>query len=196
MLLALFPVVGCLSRRGNPGRDHVGALTENNKQVTAVLSTLKDHGVQEQDIQTTQLSINPVFERQDLNDTHPPKIDGYRVQNGPSAKLRDIQGAGAAIDAAVQAGGDAAHIESISFSFADPSRLLVEARKQAIDDAKDRAHQLTDGLDVALGNVILIYESDLSSGPTTQEFASPKICGNHSSPTSGGQGFPSSRCRL
>lgn len=87
MLLALFPVVGCLSRRGNPGRDHVGTLTENNKQVTAVLSTLKDHGGQEQDIQTTQLSINPVFERQDLNDTHPPKIDGCRVQNGLSARL-------------------------------------------------------------------------------------------------------------
>ncbi len=147
------------------------ALIENNKQAAAVLSALKDHGIQERDIQTTQLSINPVMERQAPGDTHPPKIVGYRIRNGLSAKLRDIQGAGAVIDAAVQAGGDATRIEGVSFSFADPSSLLGEARKRAIDDARDRAQQLTDGFGVGLGNVISISESNLSGRPTTREFA-------------------------
>ncbi|MBW0009996.1 MAG: SIMPL domain-containing protein, partial [Pseudonocardiales bacterium] len=39
------------------------ALTENNRQAAAVLSALKDHGTQERDIQTTQLSIEPVTEQ-------------------------------------------------------------------------------------------------------------------------------------
>ncbi|MGH3781304.1 MAG: SIMPL domain-containing protein [Pseudonocardiaceae bacterium] len=147
------------------------ALTENNKQAAAVQSALREHGIQERDIQTTQLSIDPVMERQDQNDTRPPKTTAYRVRNGLSAKLRDIQGAGTVIDAAVQAGGDATRIEGISFSFADPSRLLGEARKRAIDDAGDRARQLTDGLGVGLGDVISISESDLSGGSTIRQFA-------------------------
>jgi uncharacterized protein YggE len=151
-----------------------GALTENNKQAAAVLSALKDHGIQERDIQTTQLSIDPVMARQDQNDT-PPKIVGYRVRNGLSAKLRDIQGAGAVIDAAVRAGGDATRIEGISFSFADPSSLLVEAWKRAIDDASARAQQLADGLGVGLGNVISISESDLSGGSTPRVFSAATV---------------------
>ncbi|MGB6162642.1 MAG: SIMPL domain-containing protein [Pseudonocardiaceae bacterium] len=147
------------------------ALTDNNKHATAVLSALKDHGVQERDIQTTQLSIDPVFEQQAPNDTRPPKIVGYRARNGLSVKVRDIQGSGVVIDAAVHAGGDATRIEGISFSFADPSSLLIEARKRAVDDARARAQQLADGFAVVLGNAISISESDLSGGPTIRQFA-------------------------
>jgi uncharacterized protein YggE len=136
------------------------ALTENNKRVAVVLSALKDHGVQEKDIQTTELTIDPV-----TDNARPPKIVSYQVRNGLSVELRDIQGAGLVIDAAVQAGGDATRIESISFSFADPSSLLIQARKRAVDDAKDRAQQLADGLGVGLGNVISISESDANGGP-------------------------------
>lgn len=136
------------------------ALTENNKRAAAVLSALKDHGIQKKDIQTTELRIDPV-----TDDAHPPKIVGYQVRNGLSVNLRDIQGAGVIIDAAAQAGGDATRIESVSFSFANPTNLLVEARKRAINDARDRAQQLTDGLGVKLGNVTSISESEISGGP-------------------------------
>jgi uncharacterized protein YggE len=142
----------------------LAALTENNKQAAAVLSALQDHGIQQRDIQTTQLSIDPVMSGQDQSDARPPKIVGYRVRNGLSATLRDIQDAGAVIDATVQAGGDATRIEGFSFSFAEPSRLLGDARKRAIDDAKDRARQLADGLGVALGDILSISESDFGGG--------------------------------
>jgi uncharacterized protein YggE len=149
------------------------ALAENNKHTAAVLSALKDHGIQERDIQTTQLSIDPVMAQRDQDDTRPPKIVGYRVRNGLGAKLRDIHDAGAVIDATVQAGGDAIRIEGISFSFAEPSSLLSEARKLAIDDARDRAQQLTDGLGVKLGAVISISEPDFGNRPVARgrEFA-------------------------
>jgi uncharacterized protein len=148
------------------------ALAENNKQVAAVLSVLKDHGVQERDIQTTHLSIDPVAPPQDPHDRHTLKIVGYRARNGLSAKLRDIQRAGVVIDAAVQAAGDAIRIEGVSFSFAEPASLVSAARKRAIEDAKDRARQLTDGLGVGLGNVLSISESDSSGAPTIREFRS------------------------
>jgi uncharacterized protein len=144
-----------------------GALTKNNGQVSAVLSALRDHGIKERDIQTTQLSIDPVMERQDQNNTRPPMIVAYRVRNGLSATLREISRAGVIIDAAVQAGGGAIRIDGVSFSFAEPANLLSEARKRAIDDAKNRTRQLADGLGVGLGDVISISESDRSGGSTT-----------------------------
>lgn len=151
------------------------ALAENNKQAVAVLAALKDHGIQERDIQTTQLGIDPVLARQDPNDTQPPKIVGYRVRNGLSAKLRDVPAAGVVIDAVVHAGGDAIRIEGVSFSFADPSGLVAEARKRAIDDARARAQQLAGGLGVGLGKVISVSESDFGGGSTRQAFAATAV---------------------
>jgi uncharacterized protein YggE len=87
------------------------------------------------------------------------------IRNRLGIELQDIGSAGLVIDPAVQTGGDATRIENISFSFADPSRLLIQARKRAIDDAKDRAQQLADELGVRLGNVISISESEANSGP-------------------------------
>jgi uncharacterized protein YggE len=145
------------------------ALKENNKQVSNVLSALKDHGIHKGDIQTTELRIDPVTEQRKPNDTSTPKIIGYRVRNALDAKLRDIQGAGTVIDAAVEAGGDASRIDSISFSYADPSKLLSEARKKAMNDAKDRAQQLATGLGARLGPIISISESD-QNGPPVRRF--------------------------
>jgi uncharacterized protein len=158
------------------------ALAKNNKQTTAVRTALKDHNIQERDIQTTQLSINPVFARQGLDDAGPPKITGYQARNGMSVRLRDLQGAGAVIDAAVQAGGDAIRIEGISFSFADPSSLLVEARKRAIENARDRAQQLADGFGVGLGNVTSISESDFSGQRSFLESAASSFADTPISP--------------
>jgi uncharacterized protein YggE len=137
------------------------ALTENSKLATAVLSALKDSGIHEQDVETTGLSIVPLQD----DKARPPKIVSYRVRDGLNAKLRNIHDAGVVIDAAVQAGGDALRIENISFSLADPSSLLVKARKQAIADAKERANQLASGLGVKLGNVVSVSESESRTGP-------------------------------
>lgn len=158
------------------------ALAANNKQTMAVLSALKDQGIQERDIQTTQLSINPVFARQDLDDTGPPEITGYQARNGMSVRLRDLQFAGAVIDAAVQAGGDAIRIGGISFSFVDPSGLRVEARKRAIADARVRAQQLADGFGVGLGDVTSISESDFSGPRSFREFAASSFADTPISP--------------
>lgn len=147
------------------------ALAANNKQTTAVLSALRDRGIEERDIQTTQLSINPVFARQEPDDTGPPRIVGYQARNGLSVRLRNLQGAGTVIDDVVQAGGDAIRIEGISFSFADPSGLLTEARKRAIEDARVRARQLADGFGVELGKVTSVSESDFNGQRPIREFA-------------------------
>lgn len=52
----------------------------------------------------------------------------------------------------------ATRIDGIPFSFADPSSLLVQARKRTVDDGRSRAQRLVDGFGVELGNITLISE--------------------------------------
>ncbi|MGH2708223.1 MAG: SIMPL domain-containing protein, partial [Actinomycetota bacterium] len=90
------------------------SLGENNEATSEVISALRERGVEERDLQTTGLSIDPVFELLGPNDPGPPKIVAFRTRNSLRAKLRDLAGTGSIIDAAIQAGGDASRLEGVS----------------------------------------------------------------------------------
>ncbi len=137
------------------------ALSENNRRATEMMSVLSEHGVEERDVQTSQFTIDAIWEPRGPNDTRPPKIIAYRVRNALRAKLRHLQAAGATIDAAVRAGGDASRLQGISYSIDDAGKLLAQARERAVEEVKAKARQLTDGLGARLGNVISISESIL-----------------------------------
>jgi len=141
-------------------------LADNNQRMTAVMSALKEHGVQERDLETTQFTIHAVLQ---THDNQPATIVGYQASNAVTAKLHDLEkpgnleAAGATIDAAVKAGGDASRLQGISFSIEDPAPLLTKARAQAVEDAQAKARQLTDGAGIKLGEVITISESQVSA---------------------------------
>jgi uncharacterized protein YggE len=147
------------------------ALSENSTRANDMMSALKEHGVDERDLQTSQFTIAPVWEPRGPNDTRPAKIIGYRVRNALRAKVRDLQGAGATIDAAVRAGGDASRLQDISYSIDNPGKLLVQAREAAVEEAKAKAKQLTEGLGVRLGGVISISESVVGEPRPFPDFA-------------------------
>ena len=59
-----------------------------------------------------------------------------------TATLHDLSQAGAVIDAALAAAGDAGTLDGVSFSIADDSPLLAQARLQAVTAARTEAQQL------------------------------------------------------
>ncbi len=124
---------------------------------TAVIDALKDSGVDEDDIQTVQFSINPQYDFSRLDNDR--KIVGYVVSNVVTAKVRDLDKAGDAIDAATLAGGDDAVVQGISFGIDDPTELREEARKEAVKNARDQAEQLAGHAGASLGRLISISES-------------------------------------
>ncbi|HLG10602.1 MAG TPA: SIMPL domain-containing protein, partial [Dehalococcoidia bacterium] len=87
------------------------------------------------------------------------KIIGYNVSNVVRAKIRDLDKAGAAIDAATDAGGDDAVVQGIAFSIDDPTELQKQAREQAVEKAREQAEQLADNAGVKLGKLLAISES-------------------------------------
>jgi uncharacterized protein YggE len=128
------------------------ALADNNEKANALVDTLEDKGVEAQDIQTSQLSVNPTY------DDKGQRIMGYQVNNIVTATLHDIAGAGALIDAAAGAVGDAVRVQSIGFSIDDDSALKAEARTQAVHLAQLQAEQMAKAAGVKLGRIRLISE--------------------------------------
>jgi uncharacterized protein len=133
------------------------ALAANNDKANALVDTLKSKGVEAKDLQTSQLSINPTY------DDKGQRITGYQVNNTVTATLHDIGGAGALIDAAAGAVGDAVRVQSIGFSIDDDSALKAEARTQAVHLAQLQAEQMAKAAGVKLGAVRYISEVPASS---------------------------------
>lgn len=127
----------------------------------AMLATLKNNGVAEKDIQTSQLSINPEYDYRN-NETI---LRGFRVQNSVNAKIRNIDSTGKVVDEAVEAGGNNAQIQGISFTIDDPSELQEQARKAAVEDAKRKADVLASAAGVSVGGPISISEGALVVPP-------------------------------
>lgn len=120
-----------------------------------MVQALKDGGVTNDDIQTTRFSVQPRYDLE--NDRQ--MLRGFLVTNIVTAKLREIDKTGELVDAALTAGGDLSRVDSLTFTIDDPSTLETEARRLAVDEARQRAETLADAAAAELGRVLSITES-------------------------------------
>jgi uncharacterized protein len=139
------------------GPDAKGALDANSQKVTALLGALKGGGVAAADLQTSQLSINPIYAQNG-------RINGYDVSNLVTATLRDIAGAGGLVDAAAAAAGDAVRVQQLSFSIDDDSAARATARAAAVKQAQAQAEQMAQAAGVTLGPLRSITEIPATTG--------------------------------
>ena len=122
----------------------------------AILDALQANGVDEDDIQTVQLSVGT---RYDYSSDNERVLRGYNVSNVVSITLRGVEGASAVIDAAIAAGGNSVIVRDIAFAIEDPTELREAARRDAVEDARERASQLAEAAGIKLGRPISIVES-------------------------------------
>ena len=112
------------------------ALTANNAAMTAILSSLEAAGIAKKDIQTSNFSVNPVYDY-DNTGAKPPRITGYDVSNQLAVTVRKLDTLGTILDEAVSKGSN--QIYGITFTIDDPRALEDEARKSAVQDAVRKA---------------------------------------------------------
>jgi len=136
------------------GAAAAAAVAENNSSSQKVIDTLKGLGVADKDIQTTNFSISPQ-PQYDQNGKPTGEIR-YIVENTVLVTARNLGLIGKLLDAVVKAGANT--ISGIQFDVADKSAALVEARKAAVTDARDKAEQLARAAGVTLGAVQTISE--------------------------------------
>jgi uncharacterized protein YggE len=127
----------------------------NNKAMGGVLQALKNAGLAEKDIQTSRLSLSPQSAAS-RNANAPFQIVGYRASNRVTVTIRDITKVADTIDVLVGAGAN--EISGISFLVSKASKLLDDARTEAIGDARRKAEIYAHAADVALGAPLSISE--------------------------------------
>jgi uncharacterized protein YggE len=128
-------------------------------KMDAVIAALKGAGVADKDIQTSNYSI---YMERDYNQPTQP-ITGYHVTHTVNAKVRDINNAGATIEAAVNAGAN--NIQNVSFGLEDQAGAMQQARELAVADAKAKAGELARLTESTLGPVLSISENVGGSQP-------------------------------
>jgi uncharacterized protein len=125
--------------------------------MNGIMQVLKGAGIADKDIQTTQFNIEQQTrwdEKQNMS-----VVIGYQVSNIVTVKIRDMGKAGTIIDKAAEAGGDLIRVNGISFIVDDPSPLFKIAREKGIQNAIDKAKQMSQNTGTKLGKLIYITES-------------------------------------
>ncbi|MEK7606521.1 MAG: SIMPL domain-containing protein [Patescibacteria group bacterium] len=160
------------------------AQEEVTTKMNAIIAYLKDQGIPERDIKTTNYSSNPRYEWHDGPVPLPavmmeggsaggasdammsyPYYDGgdnrvlvgYEVRHSITVKIRDTEKAGTIVAGVGDLG--ATNMYGPNFTIDDEDALMREAREDAIQDAKEKAEQLAEDLDVRLVRIVSFSEN-------------------------------------
>jgi uncharacterized protein YggE len=131
------------------------ALKDNNQAMAQLLKVLSARGIADKDQQTSNFNITPQYRRGNQGEQG-PEIVGYQVANQVQIKVRKLDSLGELLDDVVASGANQIH--GISFSVAEPSHLLDQARNKAMADARHKAELYANAADANLGQVLLIEE--------------------------------------
>lgn len=135
------------------------AVEANNNAMGKVLLAVKNAGIGEKDYQTSRLSLFPQMAARTPTGQN-QQISGYTARNRVTIKLRDISRVATVIDTLVAAGAN--EMGGIAFGVSNASKLLDDARTQAIADARRKADIYAMAANVAIGNAITITEDGAS----------------------------------
>lgn len=142
------------------------------------LSVLKDAGVEEKDIKTSNASFYPKYEYKNVLDTdivtcqaigcpepvynRKRVLVGYEASESINVKIRDLDMVGKIMEDLAEVGVN--ELNGPNFEIDDRDALEIEARSVAIENAKTKARELVKDLDVRLGKVVSFDEGGRYGG--------------------------------
>jgi hypothetical protein len=163
------------------GKDTKVISDQNNEKINKAISFLKDQGIDEKDIKTTEYNITPVYSQQAISPlvvstgsaplisvpsrqptTFVPSIVKYSITQTVQAKIRDFSKISEVVGALAPMGIN--KINGISFSIDDPEAARTIARADAIVKAKAKAESMAQQLEVSLGDAVSISEYAQNDG--------------------------------
>jgi uncharacterized protein YggE len=140
------------------GQTLAAAQADASTRMQTVIDTLIGLGVPREEIRTSRLSANPIYDQNDRG-----VIRGYSANNSVQVKLRDLNRVGAIVDAVTAAGAN--RVEGVSFAVEQLTAPKNQARGQATQDARAKADQLASLAGLRVTSVKAIQESDASAPP-------------------------------
>jgi len=165
----LAQIDGGVTSDGKTARE---ASDTNNAAMGKVLLALKGAGIEEKDYQTSRLSLQPQYAP---NRSGPSAIAGYRASNRVIIRVREVTKVANVIDVLVAAGAN--EVGGINFMVSQASKLLDDAREQAIADARRKADIYAKAAGVTLGGPLSISEEGASAPVYRGKMAAPMAAG-------------------
>ena len=136
------------------------AVDENAARMREVVAALRQAGIDEDDVQTQELSLAPRSRRGG-------GIVGYTATNSVAAESSVEELAGA-LDAALAAG--ATRTYGLSLARSDQAELYRRALADAVDDARAKAEALAEAGEFDLGEVVRVEEAESVYAPERLAF--------------------------
>jgi hypothetical protein len=153
--------IGVLSQ----GTTAVDVKNQNNDKVNKVVAFIKQQGIADKDIATSQFNFYPQQNYGGVmlpNGSKVPTIVGFEGNQTVTVKVhgvdKDQAVLGKILDGAVNNGAN--EINGVNLSIENPDVLQQQARKLAISNAKTKAQGLAQEAGLTLGKVVSISETN------------------------------------
>jgi hypothetical protein len=131
-----------------------GALQEAADRMQRMIGALKRAGIEDRDIQTSNVSLNPEYR---YPENQSPQLTGYTASNQLTIRFRDIRNSGKILDALVAQGAN--QISGPNLTIDKPEAALDEARANAIAAGRARAELYARSLGLHVLRVVAVSES-------------------------------------
>jgi len=141
---------GVVTRSATAG----GAIQQTATRMARVREALRQAGIADRDIQTSNISLEPQYT---YANNQPPKLNGYAATNQLSIRFRDIENTGKILDALVAQGAN--QINGPNLTIDKPEAALDEARAKAVAAARARADLYARSLGMRVVRVVSVSES-------------------------------------
>ncbi|MGI8419834.1 MAG: SIMPL domain-containing protein [Candidatus Levyibacteriota bacterium] len=128
-----------------------------NSVINQITQDMQKMGIQNKNIKTTNYSVSPNYgENQTIN--------GYAINATVEVKIQPVDKANQAIDSATKDG--ATNVGDVQFILNDDKQKQLEdqARKEAIDAAKEKANSIAQASGIRLGRLADVQENGIG-GP-------------------------------
>lgn len=125
----------------------------NNK----IINLLKSYGLSKENLKTTNYSINPKYSYDKEGNS---QITGYSGSVNLRVKVKDLLLLSKIIEGVTLAGAN--EIYGISYEIDNPDKFQEQARRIAIENAKQQAKKLAQDLGIRLGKITNIVEGNSS----------------------------------
>ena len=142
----------------------IDALTSNSELMNKVIDSIKQVGITDSEISTSQFNIYPVYESYQEKETgiYTQKLVGYKVSNIVNVKTKKLDSVAAVIDSAVSAGVN--RVDSVFFSLSPEvsSKIKDDLLEKAILNAQSKAEKALSPLHYKIIGVKEISLSEFS----------------------------------
>lgn len=142
--------VGVSSRAATPA----AAREDNAEAIGSTLDALLELGIQEKDIQTSNMNMRTVYSYDGNGNSY---VNGYRMDTSLTILVREMDKAGEVVDAAVAAGSN--ELDGVEYLVSNRDELYNQALTDAVGLARQKAEALAAAAGRTLGAVMTVDEA-------------------------------------